>query len=63
MKKRLVLVMVAVMVAVMILACAGAAKGGAQAKIKGVYLSPAVAGYNNMRPTYNFYNYKYYSRN
>ena len=59
MKKKLVLVMAAVMVAVMILACAGAGKGGAQAKIKGVYLSPAKADYNNMRPTYNFYLYNF----
>ena len=33
-------------------ACNGAAK---EAKIKGIYLSPAVMSYNNMRPTYNYY--------
>ena len=33
-------------------ACGGAAK---EAKIKGIYLSPAVMSYSNMRPTYNYY--------
>ncbi len=59
MKKRLMLVMAAVMAAVLILACAGAGKSSGAAKIKGVYLSPARANYNNMRPTYNYYLYNY----
>ena len=33
-------------------ACGGAAK---EAKIKGIYLSPAVMSYSNMRPAYNYY--------
>jgi hypothetical protein len=33
-------------------ACSGASK---EAKIKGVYLSPAEMSYSNMRPTYNYY--------
>ena len=33
-------------------ACGGAAK---EAKIKGIYLSPAKMSYSNMRPTYNYY--------
>ena len=59
MKKKFMLVMAAVMVAVMILACAGAAKTSGAAKVKGVYLCPAKADYQNMRPTYNFYLYNY----
>ncbi len=60
MKKKLMLVMAAVMLAVVILACAGAGSSNkGAANIKGVYLSPAKADYNNMRPTYNFYNYDF----
>lgn len=33
-------------------ACGGGAK---EAKIKGIYLSPAVMSYTNMRPSYNYY--------
>ena len=60
MKKKLMLIMTAVMLAVVILACAGAGSSSkAAANIKGIYLSPAKAEYNNMRPTYNFYLYNF----
>ena len=60
MKKKFMLVLAAVMVAIMILACAGAGNASkGESKIKGVYLSPAKADYNNMRPTYNFYLYNF----
>ena len=38
--------------AISLSACGGAAK---EAKIKGIYLSPAKMSYQNMRPTYNYY--------
>lgn len=52
MKKTLAIVLSVVMLVCVLASCGGAAK---EAKITGVYLSPATYGYSNMRPAYNFY--------
>ena len=40
--------------AITLSACSGG-EASKEAKIKGIYLSPAKMSYNNMRPTYNYY--------
>lgn len=52
MKKTIAIVLSALMLVCALASCGGGAK---EAKIVGVYLSPATYGYSNMRPAYNFY--------
>lgn len=51
MKKLLSIILTVVLVACLFTAC-GAAE---EAKVTGMYLSPAKLSYQNMRPTYNYY--------
>ena len=51
MKKILSIILAVVLVACLFTAC-GAAE---EAKVTGIYLSPAKLSYQNMRPTYNYY--------
>jgi hypothetical protein len=51
MKKTLAIVLSVIMLVCVLASCGGAK----EAKIVGVYLSPATYAYSNMRPAYNFY--------
>ncbi len=57
MKKFTKIITVAMMAVLGVAACFafGACGGNGEAKIKGVYLSPAEMSYVNMRPQYNYY--------
>lgn len=57
MKKFTKIITVAMMAVLGVAACFafGACGGGAEAKVTGVYLSPAQMSYVNMRPQYNYY--------
>lgn len=52
MKKTIALILTLVLAMCLLTACGG---GAAEAKVTGIYLSPAKLSYQNMRPAYNYY--------
>lgn len=55
MKKFTKLLLVTAMAVLSAVACFALSACGGEAKIKGIYLSPAEMSYTNMRPAYNYY--------